>query len=367
MKAADRVKERLRGVRSRRPWVDHSVRAYDRHSEVLGSRLAAAVTYYGFLSFFPLLALGFSLLGYVSDIYPDAQERVTEAVEGAFPSLVGTGPGQIDIQDVIDAKAGAGLIALLGLAYAGLGWLDALRDSLRRVFGTDDLSIGFLKKKLVDVAVLVMLGISLLLSLMVSSLATAATSYVLELVGLEDSLAATVLLKVLSVALALGVDVVIFAILLSRLSGAQVPWRQVRSGAVLGAVGFEVLKLGGTYFLSRTTENPLYATFGVVVGLLVWIYLNSRLIVLAAAWTATQPYSLEPSPAGDAGAGRNTGLASATEPVTVVAPADYEAVPVARAVAGSVPSGGAGWGRAAVAAGLGAAAATVVSRRWSRS
>jgi membrane protein len=362
---AGRVKERLRGARSRWPWLDHAVRAYDRYSEVLGGHLAAAVTYFGFLSFFPLLALVFSLVGYISDIYPDAQEEVTRAVQEAFPSLVGTGKGQIDIQDVIDSKVGAGLFGLLGLLYAGLGWLDALRDSLRRVFGTEDVAIGFARKKLVDVLVLTLLGISLLASLVVSSLATAATTSALSLVGLEESGLAVLVLKVLSVTLALAVDVVIFAILLSRLSGARVPWRQVWSGAVLAAVAFEALKLVATYLLGRVTENPLYATFGVIVGLLVWINLNSRLLVFAAAWTATQAYSLVPAPPGDAGAGRNTGLAAATEPVSVVAPADYETVPVA-ADGGAASSSGSRWRGALVGAGIGAAVAAVASRRRSR-
>ena len=236
MKAVDAVKGRVRDLRARKPWFDHAVRAYDRNSEVLGGQLAAAVTYFGFLSFFPLLALAFAMVGYVSSVYPGAQDGVTRAVEGAFPSLVGPGEGQINIQDVIDAKAGAGVAGLLGLLYAGLGWLDALRDSLRRVFGTEDLDISLIKKKLVDILEMVLLGVSLLLSLVASSLATAATTYVLDLVGLEESFLATALLKVLSVALAVLIDVVIFAILLSRLSGAKLPWRQVRSGALLGAV-----------------------------------------------------------------------------------------------------------------------------------
>lgn len=365
MSAAGKAKERLRAARSRWPWLDHAVRAYDRHSEVLGGRLAAGITYFGFLSFFPLLALVFALVGYVADVYPGFQDDVTQAVEEAFPSLIGSEPGQIDIQDVIDAKRRAGLIGLLGLLYAGLGWLDALRDAMRRVFGVEDVKIGLVKKKLVDVLVLAMLGLSLLASLVVSSLATSVTTATLDLVGLADSAVATVLLKALSVALGLAVDVVIFAILLSRLSGAHVPWRQVRSGAVLAAVGFEVLKLGATFLLARTTENPIYATFGVVVGLLVWIYLNSQLLVFAAAWTATQPYSLVPAPAGDAGAGRNTGLAASTEPVSVVAPADYETVPLAAGgEAGS--SSGSRWRGALVGAGIGATVAAVASRRKSR-
>jgi membrane protein len=185
-----------------------------------------------------------------------------------------------------------------------------------------------------------------------------------------------VTLRVLSVGLAVVVDVVIFAILLSRLSGAHLPWRQVRSGALLAAVGFEVLKLVGAFLIARTTSNPLYATFGVVVGLLVWINLVSRLLIFAGAWAVTQPYALTPAPMGERGAGRRTGVAAATEPVSAVAPADYEAVPVEAAeVLGSWPSPASG-GRAgsrggAVAgalagAGIGALVATLAARRRSR-
>jgi membrane protein len=371
-----RIVRAVAGLRHRWPWVDHTVRAYDRNTEVLGGQLAAAVTYYGFLSFFPLLALAFSLVGYVADVYPDAQDAVTRAVEDAFPSLIGPRQGQLDIQQVIDAKAGAGLIGLLGLAYAGLGWLDALRDGLRRVAGTDDVRLGVVKKKLLDLVVLAMLGTSLLASIVVSGLATAVTTWVLDLLGVAETSAAVVTLRVLSVGLAVVVDVVIFAILLSRLSGAHLPWRQVRSGALLAAVGFEVLKLAGAFLIARTTSNPLYATFGVVVGLLVWINLVSRLLIFAAAWAVTQPYALTPAPMGERGAGRRTGVAAATEPVSAVAPADYEAVPVEAAeVLGSWPSPASG-GRAgsrggAVAgalagAGIGALVATLAARRRSR-
>lgn len=339
MKAADSAKERLRELRARAQWVDHAVRAYDRDDEVLGGRLAAAVTYFAFLSFFPLLALAFALVGYVSSVYPDAQDDVMRVVEGAFPSLVGPGEGQLDITEVIGAKKGAGLLGLLGLLYAGLGWLDALRDGLRRVFGTDDVAIGLLRKKLVDVLVLVLLGLSLLVSLAVSSLATSATTRGLDLAGLDESTTATALLKVLSVVLAVLVDVVIFAILLSRLSGAKLPWRQVRSGALLAAGGFAVLKLAGTFLVAHTTSNPLYATFGVVVGLLVWINLVSRLTIFAGAWTATRASSLGPA---------------------------YEAAPPpADEAAGSSRSGGRLRG-VLLGAGLGAAVTAVVSRRRSR-
>jgi membrane protein len=281
------LRERLREQRARWPVLDHAVRAVKRNGAVLGGQLAAAITYFGFLSFFPLLALGFSLVGYVSSVYPSAQDDVTRAVQGAFPSLIGTGKGQLNVQDIVDARRGTGAFALLGLLYAGMGWLDALRDGLRRVFGTSDVAVAFLKKKATDVVVLALLGASLIVSLLVTSMATAATTFVLDRVGLDKTTAAIALLKVLSVALAIVADTVLFAIVLSRLSGAKLHWRQVRSGALLGAIGFEVLKLVGTFLIARTTANPVYATFGVVVGLLVWMNFVARLTVFAAAWTAT--------------------------------------------------------------------------------
>lgn len=359
---AARLRDRVRHLRDRRPAVDHAVRAYDRHSAVLGSQVAAALTYFGFLSFFPLLALAFSVVGYVSVFYPGAQDSVMRVVEDAFPSLIGTGEGQIDVNDIIAAKRGAGVIGVLGLLYTGFGWIDALRDGLRRVFGTLEARMPFLRKKLVDLVVLVLLGVALLASIVVSSLATAATTQALGWVDLADSAAAAVLLKVLSVTLVLAGDTVLFAILLSRLSGAHLPWRRVRSGAVLAAVCFEVLKLLGTFLVGRTTTNPVYGTFAVVVGLLVWINLVSRLLVFVAAWTATQPYSLLPGEAPLAVTGHSTTLAASTEPVSVVAPAGQGTVPAGQAAAVRRPRRRWRWRGAAVGAAAGAGLAAVLTR-----
>jgi membrane protein len=271
------------------------MRAYAHYTKVFGRQLAAAITYFGFLSFFPLLALAFALVGYVTAAFPDAQATVTDALEGAFPSLIGSGPGQLNVQDIIDAKAGASLIGLVGLFYAGLGLIDAVSDALRRVFGTSDIRLKYVKKKAVDVVVLAGLGLAVLASLVVSTVATEVTRQTLSLVDLENSLLAVALLKVLSVGLALLADTVLFAILLSRLSGTRQRWRDVGSAAALGAVGFEVLKFTGVYIIGRITDNPVYATFGFVVGLLIWINLVSQLLMLVAAWAATQSYAPEPA------------------------------------------------------------------------
>jgi membrane protein len=316
----DAGKARLLRARERRPVVDHAFQALERHNEVAGAQVAASITYYGFLSFFPLLALTFAVVGYLSVIYPDAKDNVTVAIETAFPGLLGTGPGQINIDDIVGARKGAGVIGILGLLYAGLGWVDALRTGLRRIFGTSRRRLPLVRKKTVDALVLIMLGGALLASVAVSSLATDATQAALGHVGLDGSFTASAVLKVVAVLVALLVDMTMLAILFTRLPGADVSWHQVRSGALLGAVGFEGLKLVGTYLIARTTSNPLYATFGVLVGLLVWINLVSRVLTYAASWTATQAYVGEAPPD--------------YEPVPVAAPGGASSGPRTRTVRG---------------------------------
>ena len=57
------------------------VRTQQHYSAVKGNLQAGAVTYFAFLSFFPILALAFAVIGYVSRIYPDAQQNLVDAIE----------------------------------------------------------------------------------------------------------------------------------------------------------------------------------------------------------------------------------------------------------------------------------------------
>jgi membrane protein len=67
------VKQRIEDARERRPLLDHLVRTVQHFGEVNGSALAAAVTYFAFLSFFPIIALAFAVVGFVSGAYPNAE------------------------------------------------------------------------------------------------------------------------------------------------------------------------------------------------------------------------------------------------------------------------------------------------------
>ena len=74
--------------------------------------------------------------------------------------------------------------------------------------------------------------------------------------------------------------------MLRLLSGVDVPWRGLVGGAVVGGIGITLLKVLGTSLIAGTTDNPLFASIALVVGLLAWLNFMSRIILLSAAWSA---------------------------------------------------------------------------------
>jgi membrane protein len=65
------------------------------------------------------------------------------------------------------------------------------------------------------------------------------------------------------------------------------------SGALLGAVGFEILKQISKYLIQATQNQPAFQVFGLALILLVWINYFSRIILYAAAWVWTHPLARE--------------------------------------------------------------------------
>jgi membrane protein len=252
-----------------------------------GNHLAGGVTYFGFLSFFPLLAVSFAVLGWVVVVYPEARTEVERVLTENLPGLVGSGTDKIDIDTIAGAKAGAGILGLAGLLYAGLGWLDALREAMRQLYGLEPSQTNIVVRKLTDVVLLGLIGTGALATIAASSLATSLTRQVLGLVDLAESTAAAALLKVLALALSVAADTLLLTIIFARLPGHRLPWRDVVSGAFLGAVLLGVLKLIGTWLVAQTTDNPVYGAFAVIVGLLVWMNFLCRAVLLSASWAVT--------------------------------------------------------------------------------
>ena len=279
----------LSAARSRSPFLDHLLRMYARYQADTGDRLAAAVTFYWFLSLFPILLLVLAGYGYVHHGESAAQlnTRLSGSLGDFLPSqLVDTLTSTLK-----DAKGKAGIIGLAGLLLSGLGWIDALREAIRTIWHQNVKAGNIVTRKLIDILALVGLFATIGASAFVTGLAGSGPAWVLSQLGIDQTSGAKLFLKVLAIAIGVAVDVVLFLYLFLRLARARTPIRRVLKGALFGAVGFGVLKLVGGFYVQHTTEKgqATYGTFAVVVGLLLFLNLVSRLILMAAAFVVTAP------------------------------------------------------------------------------
>ena len=292
----ERVTGTVALLRRRVPGLDHTLDMLAHYSQVKAGNQAGGVTYFGFLSVFPILAVAFLVVGQIAHVYPDIQGQMTKEFNNLLPGVIGNGDGQIKVSDLGGSYTGwAGLIALAAVVYSGLGWLSGLRVALEVVFVVPSREQpNFVFGKLRDLATMALLGLILLVSVVLSGAVTGFTGDLLGLVGIDESaFLPALLLNVLGHALAIVATMVLlltmFALLLED---THVPRAAQVSGAALGAVGFEILKSAASLLLGSTKNSPAFQAFGISLILLVWIYYFSRLVLYAAAWAYSAPSAL---------------------------------------------------------------------------
>jgi membrane protein len=253
------------------------------YGAVKGSQQAGAITFYGFLSVFPILALSFFVVGYVARVYPGAHETLRNAIEEVLPGLLGS---ELQLDDIQRAAAALGLVGLVGLLYSGLGWLSSMRNALVVVFELPSKEQpSFIFGKLRDLLTLALVGLTLSVSVIVSGLVSRFSTDLLDTLGLGDELAP--LFTVLTVLLGVGASMVLFFTMFQLLAEPHAPKRSLWSGALVGAIGFEVLKQLSGVLLATTKSQPGVQAFGIALILLIWINYSSRVVLYAAAWAHT--------------------------------------------------------------------------------
>ena len=281
------VKARVAEVRERRPVVDHFARMIEHYGKVKGSALAASVTYFAFLSFFPILALAFAIFGQVTKVYKKADTALLKAADSVLPGLVGP-PDGVSLETLQGAAPGIFSLGLILALYSGLGWLSGLRAALVEVFEEPPREQpNFVMGKLRDILALLSLGSILLVSVAVSGVATKLLSPILDALALGA--VAFWLLGALAIALGMAANTLLFYAFFRLLASPEVPSRSLWSGALLGAVAFEILKQVSTLLLRSTANSDAFQAFGIALILVVWINYFSRVVVLAAAWAHTSP------------------------------------------------------------------------------
>jgi membrane protein len=261
--------------------------AWQRYGDHNGDLLAAGVGYFAFFSIFPALALGFTIFGIVLRGHPELLSSIANSLNATLPGMVKTPTNPNGIIGLSTPRTSTltitGVVGFVTLLLAGLGWVSALRSAIRGIYGLGASPGNFVTAKLRDLAVLFTLGLGVAASAILTSAIGGIAKNIAGWVGLDgQSWVVTTVGLVLSAVF----DTLLMVVLLRMLSGVPLPWADVRSGAIVGGVALTVMKYFGGFLIARATSNPLLGAVAVAVGLLFWLNLMSRVVLLSAAWSA---------------------------------------------------------------------------------
>jgi YihY family inner membrane protein len=233
-----------------------------------GGVLVSNLAYSSFISIFPLLLILVTILDLIAQHDPSFKESfVKEAVANQIPLLGQTLTSNVNAMQ----RSTIGLIVgLLVLIYGVTGLAQAGLFTMAQVWNLPGPARpGYVQRLGRALLFLCLLGAGVIVTTGLAYLTTYLRSW-----G-HWSLLIYVVTAVVSAGMYLGA--------FRALTPKGVPTRSLLPGAVTGGILWTVLQVLGTWLVHRFLHsNSAYGVFGVVLGLLAWIYLAIEITVYCA-------------------------------------------------------------------------------------
>ncbi len=172
------VTSRLDDYQRRHPGAGFPLAVVYKYIDDGGGYLAALITYYGFLSLFPLLLLGTTILGLVLSGNPGAQEAILQTALRQFPVI---GPELQEPARLSGGTAGIVVGSLFAL-YGGLGVAMAIQNAMNTAWTVPQNNRpNPLTVRLRALVLLVTIGVAVLGTTVLSALGAGAGPYSAQL------------------------------------------------------------------------------------------------------------------------------------------------------------------------------------------
>jgi len=249
-------------------------------------QLAAALAYYAVFSLAPLLVLALAMAG---TFLGEAAAR--GQIVGQVQALVGPESARLLVNVLEGARppepgSWASALSALVLLFGASGVFAQLQDALNTIWLEQSQPqrgiVGFIGKRLLSFVMVVLVGLLVLLSLLLS----AAISALSQLEG--QSLLGWDLLwlwRALSFLLDFAIVTLLFATIYKFLPDVRIAWSDVGVGAVLTAVLFTLGKALLGLYLETSGFGSAYGAAGALVVLLAWVNYSAQIFLLGAEFT----------------------------------------------------------------------------------
>ncbi len=235
-----------------------------------GGVLASNLAYSAFVSIFPLLLILTTILGLVASVNPSVRTQVLHAVSGQVPAIGDTLTGKGGVQVLKRSSIIGLIIGFVGLVWGATGLAQAGLFTMEQVWNLPGPARpGFVPRLGRAMLFIALLGGGVIVTTGLASLNTYLLKGFWAVIGAE----------VLAAAFNAGMYIGAFRALTPK----GVPTRRLLPGAITGGIVWTVLQVLGTWLVHHYLHtDSVYGVFGIVLGLLAWIYLAVQVTVYAA-------------------------------------------------------------------------------------
>lgn len=277
-------------MQRRHPWLAFPVAVWEKFRDDRAHDLAALVAYFAFVSIFPLLLFLVSVLDITLHGNDALRDRLINSALGSFP-VIGAhlAGGAHPLRETGLALA----IGLGGALLGGCGVAAAAQNALNSAWLVPlSARPRFPWSQLRNLAFVVVVGLGQI-----------ATGVLSGTVGGAGHVLTGPGARVGAIAAALAVNVVVFWAGFRLVTARMITSRQLWLGALAAAVAWEILQMLGGFLIAHTMarSSSLYGVFGIVLGFLAWLYLQSQVTLVAIEIDVVRarglwPRSLRPPP-----------------------------------------------------------------------
>lgn len=239
------------------------------------SNMAASVSYYAFLSLFPLLL---SLLAIFGLFFPSESilEQLINLVGNFLPGSRGI--LENNISEIVRLSGALGIVGIIGLMWSGSGVFSAINQAINRAWDIKYEHPFYIRKPR-EFLMLFIAGILIVLSIGATTL--------LSQIGRINLPISGAIVNIGTAILALFFSLVVFTLTHKFTPLNRISWRHVWPGAVLSTFLFEAAKTLFVFYLNNFNRyDVIYGSLASVIILLVWIYFSAFILLLGAEFSS---------------------------------------------------------------------------------
>jgi membrane protein len=251
-----------------------------KYADDQGGYLAALITYYAVVATFPLLLLLTTALGVVLAGHPELQQQALQSALHQFP-VIGD---QLAQPHQLSGGVAAVAVGIAGALYGAMGVGQAVQNAMDSVWaGPRNVRPDPVRTRLRSLVLLLALGSAAITATVLSAVANTADSF---------GFISTPAVMAASVAINTAICLVAFRVSTVR----RLTYAQVLPGALIAAVLWQLLQWLGTAYVSHAvkTASATNSVFGLVLGMLVFLYLIAASLVLCAEINVVRVDGLHP-------------------------------------------------------------------------